>query len=72
MFKEITAVSKNFAMVKIENTTTDDLLNMNVIFEDNKKILGEIEEIDGDEVKISFLGEFHEGKFLEVLLENLV
>lgn len=63
MFKEITAVSKNFAMVKIENTTTDDLLNMNVIFEDNKKILGEIEEIDGDEVKISFLGEFHEGKF---------
>ena len=51
MFKEITAVSKNFAMVKIENTTTDDLLNMNVIFEDNKKILGEIEEIDGEDRK---------------------
>ena len=63
MFQEITAVSKNFALVKIENTNTDDLLTMNVIFEDNKKILGEIEEIDGDEVKISFLGEFHEGKF---------
>ena len=36
MFKEITAGSKNFAMVKIENTTTDDLLNMNVIFEDKE------------------------------------
>ena len=63
MFKEITAITKNYAMVKIDNTINDDLLNMNVIFEDNKKILGEIEEINGDEVKISFLGEFHDGKF---------
>ena len=47
MFKEITAISKNYAMVKIENVNSDDLLNMNVIFEDDKKkILGEIEEID--------------------------
>ena len=64
MFKEITAISKNFAMVRIENISSDDLLNMNVIFEDsNKRILGEVEEIDGDQVKISFLGEFHDNKF---------
>ena len=64
MFKEIAAISKNYAMVKIENVSSDDLLNMNVIFEDDsKRILGEVEEIDGDQVKISFLGEFHDKKF---------
>ena len=63
MFKEITAISKNYAMVKIENISNEDLLNMNVVFEDDKKILGEVEEVNQDEVKISFLGEFHEGRF---------
>ena len=59
MFKEITAISKNFAMVRLEGNASDDLLNMNVIFEDgSKKILGEVEEIDNNQLKISFLGEF--------------
>ncbi len=65
MFKEITAISKNFAMVKLEGNASDDLLNMNVIFEDGtKKILGEVEEIDGQQIKVSFLGEFVNDKFL--------
>ena len=65
MFKEITAISKNYAMVRIDGTVSDDLLNMNVIFEDGtKKILGEVEEVDKDQLKISFLGEFINGKFL--------
>lgn len=65
MFKEITAISKNYAMVKIEGNANDDLLNMNVIFEDGtKKILGEVEEINGNQIKISFLGEFVNNKFL--------
>ena len=34
MFKEITAISKNYAWVKIEGTTNEDLLNMNLVFED--------------------------------------
>ena len=60
MFKEIIAISKNYAIVKIDNVVTDDLLNLNVIFEEeNKKILGEIEEIINNEAKINFLGEFH-------------
>ena len=64
MFKEITAISKNFAWVKMEGTTTDDLLNMNVVFEENeKKILGEVDEIDNGQIKVSFLGEFINGKF---------
>ena len=65
MFKEITAISKNYAMVRIEGNANDDLLNMNVIFEDGtKKILGEVEEINGNQIKISFLGEFVNNKFL--------
>ena len=65
MFKEITAISKNFAMVRLEGNASDDLLNMNVVFEDGtKKILGEVDEIDGNQLKISFLGEFVNDKFL--------
>ena len=64
MFKEITAISKNFAWVKMEGTTNEDLLNMNVVFEENeKKILGEVDEIDNGQIKVSFLGEFISGKF---------
>ena len=66
MFKEITAISKNYAIVKIDNVINDDLLNLNVIFEENnKKILGEIEEIINSEAKITFLGEFINGKFFD-------
>ena len=65
MFKEITAISKNYAMVKLEGNASNDLLNMNVIFEDGtKKILGEVEEVDGQQIKVSFLGEFVNDKFL--------
>lgn len=64
MFKEITAISKNYAMVRIENISNEDLLNMNLVFEDNgKKILGEVEEVDGNQIKVNFLGEFIDGRF---------
>ena len=64
MFKEIIGISKNYAMVRIENISNDDLLNMNLVFEDNnKKILGEVEEVNGNEIKVNFLGEFINGKF---------
>ena len=64
MFKEIIAISKNYAIVKIDNVITDDLLNLNVVFEENnKKILGEVEEIMNGEA---------ETNFMMVLLENLV
>lgn len=64
MFKEITAISKNYAMVRIENISNEDLLNMNLVFEDNgKKILGEVEEVNGNQIKVIFLGEFIDGRF---------
>ena len=64
MFKEITAISKNYAWVRIEGVSDEDLLNMNVVFEEGtKKILGEVEEVDGNQIKVNFLGEFIEGRF---------
>lgn len=71
MFKEIVAISKNYAMVRIEGITTEDLLNMNLVFEDNgKKILGEVEEVNGDQIKVNFLGEFIDGKFYSGIIRK--
>lgn len=71
MFKEIIAISKNYAIVKIENLISDDLLNINVVFEENnKKILGEIEEINGNQVKITFLGEFINNKYYDGIIRK--
>ena len=71
MFKEIIAISKNYAIVKIDSVISDDLLNLNVIFEEqNKKILGEIEEIINNEAKINFLGEFHNDKFYDGIIRK--
>ena len=71
MFKEIVNISKNYAMVRIEGTSNDDLLNLNLVFEDqSKKILGEVEEIIDGQVKVSFLGEFIEGKFYSGIIRK--
>lgn len=71
MFKEITAISKNYAIVKIDNVINDDLLNLNVIFEENnKRILGEIEEIINSEAKITFLGEFINDNFFDGIIRK--
>ena len=70
MLKEIVEISKNYALVKINGNINEDLLNYNVVFEDEKKILGEIEEISGDTVKITFLGEFIDGKFYSGIIRK--
>ena len=71
MFKEIVAISKNYAIVKIDSVINDDLLNLNVVFEEeNKKILGEIEEVANNEIKINYLGEFHGDKFYDGIIRK--
>lgn len=71
MFGKIMSISKNYAFVVVNNANSDDLLNFNVIFEDsNKKILGEIEEIDNGVAKIAFLGEYHDGKFYSGIIRK--
>ncbi len=71
MFEKILSISKNNAIVKISNNISDDILNYNVVLEDNnKKILGEIDEIINDEAKISFLGEFIDGRFYSGIIRR--
>jgi len=71
MFENILSLTKNYAIVKVSSTTSDDILNYNVILEDNeKKILGEIEEIVNSEAKVAFIGEFINGKFFSGILRR--
>lgn len=71
MFKRILAISKNYALVEIDSLISDDLLNYYVVFIDNeKKFLGEINEIDGNRVKITFLGEFIDNRFISGIIRK--
>lgn len=71
MFEKILSITKNFAIVKVSNNISDDILNYNVILEDNdKKILGEIDEIVNNEAKISFLGEFRDNRFYSGIIRR--
>ena len=71
MFERILSITKNFAIVKVSNNISDDILNYNVILEDNnKKILGEIDEVINNEAKISFLGEFINNKFYSGIIRR--
>ena len=67
MFGEIVYISDNVAHVKIKEGTpvNENLMNMHVMFEDNtKKIVGEIEDISSALIKIRFLGEIVDGRFV--------
>lgn len=71
MFEKILSITKNNAIVKVSDNIGDDILNYNVILEDkDKKILGEIEEIVNNEAKISFLGEFINGRFYSGIIRR--
>ena len=71
MFERILSITKNFAIVEISSNISDDILNYNVILEDKeKKILGEIEEVINNEVKISFLGEFINDRFYSGIIRR--
>lgn len=59
MFGKIVYISDNMAHVEIpqDKPLSTDLMNMHVVFEDeDKKILGEVEDISSTLVKIRFLG----------------
>ena len=60
MFGEIVYINDNVAHIKVKEGTpvNEDLMNIHVIFEDEKKkILGEVEDITKEIIKIRFLGE---------------
>ena len=72
MLGNIITINKNSAIVKInKDSEISDLINMHVIFEDdNKKILGEIDSILEDTIKITFLGELTENDFVGGLIKK--
>ena len=67
MFGRIVYISNNEAHVEVQNDNgvSTNIMNMHVVFEDEKKkILGEVEDISDGIIKIRFLGEIAGGKFL--------
>ena len=65
MFEKIIYLDNNTAHVKIAGDLTSNIMNLHVVFEDqSRKILGEIQDINGDLATISFLGEFEGERFL--------
>ncbi|MBQ9182067.1 MAG: ATP-binding protein [Bacilli bacterium] len=66
MFGKIVYISDNEAHVQVGNSeVSTNLMNMHVIFEDDKKkILGEVEDIGQEIIKIRFQGEIVDGHFV--------
>lgn len=67
MFGKIVYISDNVAHIEIEKGVpmATNLMNLHVIFDDDKKkILGEIEDIGQEIIKVRFLGEIVNGKFM--------
>ena len=72
MFGKIIYISDNMAHVEISDANVrNDLMNMHVIFEDEgHKVMGEIEDIDAKIMKIRFLGEINNGRFVGWVLKK--
>lgn len=74
MLGKILTINKNSAIVSINKANgaqITDLINLHVVFEDqNKKILGEIDSIEQDTIKITFLGELTANDFIGGLIKK--
>ena len=73
MFGKIVYISDNIAHINIPAGTPIgmNLINMNVVFEDtNKKILGEVVDVSKELIKVHFLGEINNGRFIGGVLRK--
>lgn len=73
MFGKIVYIGVSVAHAQniIKDNDATDLMNLNVIFEDNDGcILGEVEEVNSDVIKIRFLGEYINGKYVNGVLRK--
>lgn len=67
MFGKIIYISDNVAHVKVKEGVplATNLMNMHVVLEDKmRKILGEVEDVSPEIIKVRFLGEFINNKFI--------
>ena len=64
MFEKIIYISNEIAKIKVSGELESNIMNMHVIFEDKDRfILGQVQDLDGDIVKVNFLGELIDNKF---------
>lgn len=73
MLGKILTINKNSATLQINKGVQEinDLINLHVVFEDsNKKILGEIDSINQDTIKVNFLGELTQNDFIGGLIKK--
>lgn len=67
MIEKIVFINDNSARLKVKFDTamSKDLINLHLVFDDGeKKILGEIVEVNEDIIDVQFLGEFIAGRFI--------
>ena len=73
IFGKILYISDNIAHVQniSKDTITADLMNIHVIFEDkDQRILGEVIELNDEEIKIRFLGEYVNNKYINGVIRK--
>ena len=73
IFGKILYISDNIAHVEniSKDTITADLMNIHVIFEDkDQRILGEVIELNDEEIKIRFLGEYVGSKYINGVIRK--
>ena len=74
MLGKVLTITKNSAIVSVNKETIagiKDLINLHVVIEDaDKKILGEVDSIEHDTIKISFLGELTDHDFIGGLIKK--
>ena len=65
MFERIIFISNEIAKIKISGALASNIMNMHIVFEDgNRNVLTQIQNIDGDIITVSFLGEFVNGNYV--------
>lgn len=75
MFGKIKFIAENTAHVESIASAEEmgDLMNVHVVFEaPDQLILGEVEEVNDQVIKIRFLGEFHDGKYVSGVIRKPV
>lgn len=73
MFGKIVYISDSVAHIAIPNGTpvNMDLMNLHVVFEDGeRKVLGEVEDVSKEIIKVHFLGVIEDGKFIGGVLRK--
>ena len=73
MFGKIVYISDSVAHIAIPNGTpvSMDLMNLHVVFEvGERKVLGEVEDVSKEIIKVHFLGVIEDGKFIGGVLRK--